>query len=168
MNPGLTLILGRRGEGKTTRMVLEVCRSLQQGRHDVVAFDPLAQFGLRVRRVWAGWGAHYINIVHTVEGWDGALIPHGAVVVLDEVDLLVRSPRLVSVVNFGRVWDVDVYACARRPARITRDVSALATRIILYRITEPRDLGWVREYAGAEYADRVQRLGPHQSIEWRG
>lgn len=74
-------------------------------------------------------------------------IPPGTVIVADELDLL-ASPHswgtrwIRDVLHYGRHLDLSLIGCSRRPANVHRDVTALASRVFLGRITEPRDVDY--------------------------
>ena len=196
MRPGeVIVILGRRGTGKTTRMVdlgksaiLEAARrrpiverwkrwlGLEEKRPVIVTlYDPRGQIDgtpLFRRLVPSGDLALQVRVVLDIEGVARSL-PGTEVLLLDEVDLICgpsagRDNPVLWAANYGRHSGLMLICTARRPARIHRDLTALADRIILYRLTEPRDLAYVREYCGAEMADRVARLGSHESVTWQG
>ncbi len=91
-------------------------------------------------------------------------------VVWDEADLFMTSGRLPEdayrVWNTGRHRGVRCFAISRRAARVSRDVTANLASAHVFRLMDPRDLGWLREAIGPEAADAVSRLRAHERIEW--
>jgi len=196
MRPGeVVIVLGRRGEGKTTRAVdlaraaiLEAARrrpvierwkrwlGLEERQPIIVTlYDPRGQIDgtpLFRRLLPSGDLALQVRVVLDLEGVARSL-PGTDVLLLDEVDLICgtsesRDNPVLWAANYGRHSGLMMICTARRPARIHRDLTALADRIIMYRLTEPRDLAYVRGYCGSDIADQVARLGPHESVTWQG
>lgn len=92
------------------------------------------------------------------------------VIVWDEVDRLTEG-RLqgtaYKIVNQGRHRDLIVYACARRPRWVPRDLTASATRIVAFHTTEPRDVEYLRDTMG-EAARQLPALGEHDYLDFDG
>ena len=90
-------------------------------------------------------------------------------VIWDEVDMFTRRGQLPPVgyriVNAGRHRGLVVYACTRRPYDVPRSLSAAATRVCCFRITEPRDVAYVRSIAGPA-ADRLPTLPRLHALDW--
>lgn len=99
-----------------------------------------------------------------------ALAAGGVLVIWDEVDRFTDAGRLppfaYQVVNAGRHRGVRVYACSRRVRRVSRDLSANAGRIMLFRMTEPSDLRWVAETMGADAAAKAATLPQFTALDW--
>lgn len=148
-------ILGRRGMGKTT--LLRSVMSLAHQQHRVLwAVDP--EYQLRPRRKTGG--IHVVNSPAALPTLSS--IGRGGIILFDEVDRWGHDPRVVDVMNYCRPWGVSVAWTARRPARVPRDLTALADYFILYRVTEPRDLAYIREYSedAARIAPSIQPFQP--------
>ena len=131
----LILILGRRGTGKTT-LALKLAEAWPRRR--VIAHDPMAQM------------TKYPAIPKPPER---PKLRNGVLLLLDEVDLLAppsgyAAEWIRDAVHYGRHEGYTIIACARRPANVHRDMSALATVVYLGRITEPRDLKYCADAWG--------------------
>jgi hypothetical protein len=134
----IIFIIGRRGTGKTT-----LARKLVSERDPatVIAHDPMGQLGFE----------------RVVTALDEQIIPPpmpGDTLLLDEVDILAtpnayRQPWVRYMVHYGRHVDVDIIACARRPANVHKDIRALATKVSLGRLTEPGDIDYCVRSWGA-------------------
>lgn len=99
-----------------------------------------------------------------------ALAAGDALVIWDEVDRFTDAGRLppaaYAMVNAGRHRGLRVFACSRRIRRISRDLSANAGRIMLFRMTEPGDLRWVRDTMGDEAARLAPVLPERNALDW--
>lgn len=90
------------------------------------------------------------------------------VLIWDEVDRLAAGTLdddAYQIVNQGRHRDLIVYASARRPRWVPRDLTASATMICAFRITEPRDIEYLRDTMG-EVAETLPGLGDHGYLCW--
>lgn len=91
--------------------------------------------------------------------------------VWEEVDSWWRpgqvKPFGFRIINQGRHRNIRLIACARRPARVPRDLTANASRITAFHTTEPADLAYLRDYMGAE-AGRAGTLdfARHEALDW--
>lgn len=131
--------------------------SLARQQHRVLyAVDP--EYQLRPKRRVAG--IHVVNSPAALPALSS--IGRGGIILLDEVDRWQHDRRVVDIMNYCRPWGISVAWTARRPARVPRDLTALADYLILYRITEPRDLGYIREYSekAFEIAPSLQAFRP--------
>lgn len=90
-------------------------------------------------------------------------------VVWDEVDRFVTPgqmpPIADNVVQAGRHRGLHVIACSRRPYRMNRTLSALATRMAVFRSTEPRDLRYFADLMG-EAAKEIPTLRDYHALDW--
>lgn len=137
-------ILGRRGQGKTTLLRSIMALARRQGRFLWVV-DP--EYQLHPRRPWGA-----MEIMNNIKDLpEPRRLGKRSIVLLDEVDRWGRDQRLLDLVNYCRPWGVSVAWTARRPARVPRDITALADYLVLFRVTEPRDLAYIREYSEEAY-----------------
>lgn len=99
-----------------------------------------------------------------------ALAAGDCLIVWDEVDRFTDAGRLppsaYAIVNAGRHRGVRVFACSRRVRRVSRDLTANAGRIVLFRMTEPGDLKWVRDTMGDEAARLAPILPERSALDW--
>lgn len=99
-----------------------------------------------------------------------ALAAGDCLVIWDEVDRFTDAGRLppaaYQMVNAGRHRGLKVYACSRRVRRVSRDLSANAGRVMLFRMTEPGDLRWVHDTMGAAAAEKAPILGERVALDW--
>jgi len=85
--------------------------------------------------------------------------------VIEEVDS-VCNPSFISanfsqILRYGRHRDINIIAISRRPAEINRLVTALATDIICFRFTEPRDLDYLKKLDFD-----IERIKKLRDYEW--
>ena len=93
-------------------------------------------------------------------------------VVVDEVNLYCKPgwapPELLELLRIGRHAQVDLFVAARRPAEISRDITAQADEVRSFRTCEPVDLEWFRRYCGTRFAEGLPRLGKWRSAVFVG
>lgn len=70
----------------------------------------------------------------------------GGTLVLDEADgfSLTNAPCFDQLIRYGRNKGVDVVTGCRRPAEISRNITAGANKILAFRTQEPRDIDYFR------------------------
>ncbi|MGE5476173.1 MAG: hypothetical protein ACM3Q1_05930 [Bacteroidales bacterium] len=179
----IRLCLGKSGSGKST-----LARSWVRAEKRVLIFDPNGEDD------WAK-GAHvtdnHAELVELVAAkgrvricWRGVMTGGEAAfewanrcawaaedmfVVWDEVDRFVTPAQMPpiadNVVQAGRHRGLHVIACSRRPYRMNRTLSALATRMAVFRSTEPRDLRYFAELMG-EAAKGIPTLRDYHALDW--
>lgn len=146
--PEIVLVLGRRGCGKTTLAI----------------------------RLASGWPTARIHVHDPMgtmlafrEADTKSLDTPGNLLLLDEIDLLAGAHGYLhswvrEAVHYGRHLGISIIGCARRPANIHRDLTALATTVYLGQTTEPRDLDYcVRSWGESCLAAKY--LPPYQFIK---
>jgi len=179
----IRLCFGKSGSGKST-----LARSWTAGVKRVLIFDPngepewakgahvtdskaelvdLVSAGGPARICWRGvmtggeeafeWGNRC--------AWGG----EGFLVVWDEVDRFTDPMRMPpaadNLVQAGRHRGCRLIACTRRPYRMNRTLTALATRMAIFVSTEPRDLRYFADYVGSE-ADKIPKLARYEALDW--
>lgn len=90
--------------------------------------------------------------------------------VWEEVDHLWPGARMpehgLQIVNMGRHRDLHVIANARRPNRVNRDLTALASRIVCFQTHDARDLKYLGEFIGDDAGATIRDLGQYQALDW--
>jgi len=173
----LIVILGPRGSGKSTllrRIVGGRARRLTLdplGEHDtlgdLVEIDEAADLVLRKRT-----GPLALRVVATSED-DGAdtasvsLALRRGVFAVDEADRWLSSEPAepwVEHVERGRHYGVGLVLATRRPYRLWRAATANADWLYVFRSREPRDLAYLREYAGPGAVQQLEQLPPYHYV----
>ncbi len=93
--------------------------------------------------------------------------------IVDEVDMFdsthLRDPDFLKIIHYGRHdhgGHIDLVTTSRRPARISRDLRSQTDEWYLFKMTDSRDLDFVREDLGEELPDRVRALEKFQYIRF--
>ena len=121
-----------------------------------------------VRICWRG------NMAHGYESYElaneAAWAARDLWLLWEEVDVYIGAHRLppwaYRIVNMGRHRGLKLIACARRPARVSRDLTANATRIVIFSTSEPADVAYMRDLAGDEAASCLAGLAPREAVDW--
>lgn len=87
------------------------------------------------------------------------------VLVVDELDAVckgggtqIREQHLRQIVEYGRHLEVTLIGGARRAAAVHRSITAGADKMYIFRLTEPNDLDYIKDYCGADFAEQVRQL----------
>ena len=180
--PDIRLCLGRGGSGKTF-LVDHWLSKLKAPRiiFDANGEDIYARWGQVISDrkqlldhvvknggrhvVWRGVAPGDFEFVNEV-----AWALENLTLVWEEVDQFGDSGRLpphaFKIVNQGRHRNIRVIACSRRPARVSRDMTANASRIVAFRTREPRDLAFLKEWMGSEAVDQLPGLAEYNALDW--
>lgn len=90
-------------------------------------------------------------------------------VIIDEFGYWVSSysmpEPLKYLLRFGRHIKVNIWAVIRRPYEAGREITALADKFIIFKLTEPRDLDYFREY-DKELPEKIENLQKFEYIEY--
>lgn len=90
--------------------------------------------------------------------------------VIDEVDKISREGRvsktLWQIINFYRHDALSLLCCARRPARVSRDLTGNADEIICFKTQEPNDLKYLAEFGFKD--DILRGLNKYEFISNNG
>lgn len=93
-------------------------------------------------------------------------------VVVDEVNLFCSPSKcpepLLELLRIGRHAEVDLIFAARRPAEVSRDLTAQADRIVAFRTTEPNDLDFFARVCGKWFAETLPDLAQYEPSMWEG
>lgn len=174
------LMLGKAGSGKTT-----LCKIKTSGLPRVAVFNPV---GVR------GWDAvhtqsmaeverhlrlRYFRVAYTppdstddvreaAEEFAAAVMRTGAMVaVFDEVDQVANRktmPRTEGLLRHGRNKGISFVGTARRPAEVSRNITANLTDLWAFRFQEPRDLEYLRDFCGREFSERCANLEQYRYL----
>jgi hypothetical protein len=181
--PEIAVVIGRGGQGKSF-----LARHWLAGRERIIAGDPKMEPDMArgrhvastrrelidlisARRFSVAWRGYYTMGPDAFEfGNRAALAAGNCTLVWEEVDQFTPRGRLPEAayqcVNSGRHDGVRVIACARRALRISRDLTASATRIVVFQTTEPNDIRYLEEYIGQD-ARQARDLPPYHALDWR-
>jgi hypothetical protein len=90
--------------------------------------------------------------------------------VIEEADMRCSpsyvTPSLDRLIRYGRHWGVSILAVARRPAEVTRHLTAQADTIAVFRTHEPRDLEFFKQRCGEEFARALPKLKQYHYVTW--
>jgi hypothetical protein len=184
----IVALAGRRGSGKSTsaRFLLEHC-------FRVLVFDPLGEHTWvpnTVRDNDSGEElAGFLKWAHRQPKFAGRLVPTSGkyslevclecladnayrvgnlVFGVEEVPMVSRPgylpPRFDRVVRLGRHNCVSMIYTAQRLSETARRLTAATDYFWLFAHSEPRDLDAISDRCGSDVADKVARLGMHDSL----
>ena len=179
----IRLCLGKSGSGKST-----LARSWVAKQKRVLIFDPNGEDAWAEGAAVTEDRAELVELISTPGPvricWRGVMTGgeeafewgnkcawagEDFFVVWDEVDRFTHPAKLLPVadnlVQAGRHRGLHIIACSRRPARMNRTLTALATRMAIFRSTEPRDLRYFADYVGAQ-ADQIPTLRDYHALDW--
>lgn len=179
----VTVFLGLSGFGKTF-----LARHHLTGRPRVLIHDPNAEEAWAAGAVVCDDRAELVRLIArpgplricwrgiSTMGLDAfewanraAWAGEGFTVVWDEVDRFTSTGRLphhaYQLINAGRHRGCRIFAIARRPFRVPRDITAAAGRICAFRITSPPDIDYLRDFMGPA-ADQLPDLKRYVAIDW--
>jgi hypothetical protein len=99
-----------------------------------------------------------------------ALAAENLTVIWDEVDRFTSPkvdlpPYAFQMVTASRHSKIKIFFMARRPARVNRDLTSFASRMIVFRTEEPADVKYFRERS-AKLAELVTGLEPYHAADW--
>lgn len=109
-----------------------------------------------------------------IEGFElgnrAALAAENLTLICDEIDRFTAPtaplPSLFyRILNSSRHSRIRLYILARRPARVNRDLTSYANRMIVFRTMEPADLKYFRERSAA-LAAALPGLADHEAADW--
>jgi hypothetical protein len=181
-------IAGRKGSGKSTsaRFLLEYCSR-------VLVFDPLGEHAW-VPNTLHDYDAGeelggFLKWAYQRPKFAGRLVPTSGrhslevcleclasnvyrmgniVLAVDEVPMVSRPnylpPKFDRVVRLGRHRSVSVIYTAQRLSETARRLTAATDYFWLFAHAEPRDLDAISDRCGRDVADKVVRLGMHDSL----
>jgi hypothetical protein len=108
------------------------------------------------------------NIARAVDFLSSALWHAHAegTLVIDECDAvsLAEAPCFDDLIRYGRNRGVDILTGCRRPAEISKNITAGADLFYCFTTHEPRDLDYFGKILGDEYAEKLPRLEKYHGI----
>lgn len=180
----LLTVFGRRGSGKTTLirrlipvqkkpvMVIDVLGnytedpwvitySVEEGLNELQKYvrDPEAHLGIVV--------VADSNVSRATDYVCSALWKiEGGTLVLDEVDSISvpDAPCFNEAIRYGRNHGIDVITGCRRPAELSKNITAGADVAFVFNTHEPRDLMYYDDFLGEELSAQLPRLPPHHGV----
>jgi hypothetical protein len=117
-----------------------------RGLHDETSME--LDFDYCCKAVWAMQNLHYgvEEIGHHSNSW--------------------KMPNsLQTIISAGRHKGISFYCTSQRASNCHPLIRALATRIVTFKQTEPRDIEWLSEVMG-DKAIEATKLEKYKSIEW--
>lgn len=94
--------------------------------------------------------------------WDA----EGGTLVLDEIDMIseAQAPWFDYVIRYGRNKNIDVITGCRRPAEISRNITAGANRIFIFQTQEPRDIEFYEKTSLGERAYALSTMDEYHGL----
>lgn len=181
---GKRCILGMSGFGKTT-----LARQLVRDVPRLLVFDPTedadalrldyAAFAGYLEQRWSAprwrvalWERKYADkfCAWAVVVGKRVASAGGLGVVIDEGDLVARPnaepDAFRELMARGRHYEIDVIGIARRSTEISRDLTALADTLYVFRTQEPRDVAYLGGIIGIDHARVLPTLQRYEYLEW--
>ena len=91
---------------------------------------------------------------------------------VDEVDMFIpvrcNCEHVLGLIKRGRHKGIAIYGVSRRPVEVSRLFSSQAHRIVCFGMNEPSDINYLRQFIGAENAEKVKRLQKYEYVDWQG
>lgn len=86
--------------------------------------------------------------------------------VLDEVDGFspTEAPCFDQLIRYGRNKSVNIVTGCRRPAEISRNITAGANQLYAFRTNEPRDIDYFRSTIFGQKAEELLRMEPFHGL----
>ena len=103
-------------------------------------------------------------------GNQAALAAGNLVLVWEECDRFI-GPHILPeyadrIINAGRHEGIRVWGIARRANKVPRDLTANASRIVIFGTNEPADLKYAKEYIGDAWAEKLPGLPRFSAIDF--
>lgn len=91
---------------------------------------------------------------------------HGGTLVLDEVDAIriADAPCFDEAIRYGRNRGIDIIFGCRRPAEVSKNLTAASDKVYCFATREPRDIQYYAEFLGDDRAQKIQKLQVHHGI----
>jgi hypothetical protein len=179
----ITLVIGRREQGKTT---LAYCEAKRQPT--VIIFDPRGTFTDEKegdgRDLYTRLNEDSRIVVHpqgsviesfndmceTVKDWIRDNPDEPIALLVDEARFIDTPsevpPALDYIIRFFGTKNVHVILTMHRPVDVAVDIRAIADVWCMFRTTQEHDLKVIAEHCGGDVADRVATLGAREFVAW--
>lgn len=122
---------------------LEVIQGFDASVRRVVQASHEAEFRLAIRTESVEKDLEIIKLVGTM---------HSLLLVTEETSKYVNAgympEPIENLIRYGRHRDISQIYISRRPSEITRDLTANADFIAIFRTQEPRDIAYMRSFMG--------------------
>jgi len=91
---------------------------------------------------------------------------HGGTIVIDEGDMLTpyKGSAFDYIIRYGRNHRVHLLIACRRPAEISKNLTAGCNRMFVFQTTEPRDIKYYSETTLGERAFMLSRLPQYHGL----
>lgn len=182
----IVCVFGRKGTGKTT-YAANLTEKLYQSGKTVIVVAPMGGFKLhgspevdsvKQLEAVARSGRRSMLIIPDMDDdlptktFEFAYRAGNCVLVVDEVDTYFShanpDPWLRKIVRYGRHRGVSLIAICQRPANVQRDLTAMADELILFSMTENRDIEYLKARIGVQGVAQVTALPPFKHYRWNG
>ncbi len=170
----LTVILGRKGTGKTT-VAASLVGQEAKGRGRIVVIDPVGEYpgGHRIAPSdpdlrYFLQNQRFSLRIHPIKSGDlDAILPlllrtGNLMVVIDEAQLFQDATMIPDVltefITLGRRPAVDQVFITQRPTMLNRTITSQLDQAYLFGTREPRDLAYLSAYISDVAASKVSQL----------
>lgn len=171
------VIFGRKGCGKTSWIYHLIKDNPDElfmiyDHFDEYNFEG-AEYHYSIDNFWSGAGYSKKQIfrgeINPDDFFNLCIAVGNCVVIYDEIDM-VCSPSYISnplyrIIHYGRhlkvrnkIVTVRLVGASRRPANVSRDLTSQADKVIIFKVTEPRDLKYIELYTTSEHAKMANKL----------
>lgn len=91
---------------------------------------------------------------------------NGGTLILDETDgfSFANAPCFDQLIRYGRNWNIDIITGCRRPAEISRNITAGANIMYIFQTQEPRDVDYFKGTILGEKAEKLLTLPKYSGL----
>lgn len=178
----ITTILGKTGQGKTLwtksqlkQLQRKIIIDSQDEYEAQESFEDIFTFGDRLIDSLLGGPLDLNYKIQNFDDFDKIcnLVKYckNITLIIEEASIFLNSnslPRdLENMILFGRRKEQSIFAISQRPALISRTLTSQTNRFILFNMTEPRDLEYLKSIIGSEIADEIRTLDRLEYIDYK-
>jgi DNA helicase HerA-like ATPase len=172
----ICVVFGKKGSGKTT-LVKRSASFLSR----VVIFDPLSEYADGVVISDAASLAEYLRVNHAgkfkiifraeddqvfSEAFYACRNMYDMTIIIEEVDNFCSpydiEENLRGIIRYGRHRQLSIIGVSRRPAEVSRHLTAQADCIISFIQNEPRDIAYLKSRLSNEDCEQIKSLPEYQ------